>query len=209
MNNIDTLTTQTTTFITDLIRTNFLPQIVRYINEKKNDDILTVDELSKILYLPYTKISNQSIKNNLYINSNKKCIWEFKRGKYRGEVCNKQTVENSDYCSSCIKRVTFNKKQNINQNLSITNNISLNNLPASGCGEIPALDAKPYDKARGLYKCDFNDYIFRFEKSETQDFLDMYILGKINQEEQLIKLSDEEFEQAVEDGYLIDRDYEL
>jgi len=205
MNNIDTLSSQTSYFITDLIKSLFLPQIVKYLNDRQSDDIPTVEELTKVLYLSNVKITQGK---SVYTNSNKKCVWEFKRGKTKGNVCNKPTMENSDYCSSCIKRVTFKKQNLSNSELTISNNITYD-LPIVGCNEITALDAKPYDKSRGLYQCN-NSYIFRLEKSNTKDDVDnMYIIGKLDENEELIKLSNEEFDQAVNDGYLIDKEYEF
>jgi len=212
MNIIETLNTQTSNFINELVRNTFIPRIAKYINERESNEVVTTDELCKVLLLPSLKLNTQSHKNTS-INSNKRCVWEFKRGKSRGEVCNKQTVENSDYCSSCIKRVTFPRKlNNMNQDLTL-NTITLNDLPVTGCGETPLLQAKPYDKTRGLHKLDVNSYIVRFDKIEKRDEtgsdFDMYIVGKIDEDDQFIKLTTHEFEQAVEDGYLVDVDYEI
>jgi hypothetical protein len=197
MNNIDTLTLQTTSFISELIKTVFLPQVVKYVNERNDDEPLNVEELSKVLYLPNLKITHNT--KALFTNSNKKCVWEFKRGKTKGNICNKPTVDNSDYCSSCIKRVTF-KKQNASQDLMITDNISFNELSTGG----EMLNAIPFDKNRGLYKLD--SYIFRLEKEN--DMTNMYIIGKLDDNDELVKLNENECEQALAEGHLVDRDYE-
>lgn len=200
MNNIDTLTSQTTSFLSELIKTVFLPQVVKYMNERTTEEPLSVDELSKVLYLQNLKITHNT--KSLYTNSNKKCIWEFKRGKTKGNICNKPTVDNSDYCSSCIKRVTFKKQNPSNQDLMITNNMSFNDLSIGGS---EMLNAIPFDKQRGLIKLD--SYICRLEKAG--DITNMYIVGKLDEGEDLVKLTEDECEQALAEGHLVDRDYNL
>ncbi len=197
MNIQDALTTQTIAFVSDLIKNTFIPRIVKYINERESNDLLTVDELTKVLTLP---------KLNTHKSTNKKCIWEFKRGKYRGNVCDKQTVDGSDYCSSCIKRLPCPRKQSSNKDLNVSNTMTLSDMPE--CNGEPLLNAQPYDKERGLFKCDGNSYIFRFLKIDNSKIMDMYIVGKTDDYGKLVKLSDEEFEQAVEEGYLVERDYQ-
>jgi hypothetical protein len=203
MNIIDTLTSQTTSYVNELIKNIFLPRIVKYVNERDTDDLLTTDELSKVLSLPVLKLT-QSHKNHSNSYSSKRCIWEFKRGKSRGDVCNKQTVEGSEYCSSCIKRVTFSRSSN-NFEESNVNDTSLTSLPVSGGDEKAVLDAKFYDKERGLIK--FNSYIMRIEQLDEEKI--MYIIGKLDENDNLVKLSEIEYDNVIKDGYLIDEDFKL
>lgn len=205
MNIIDTLTSQTTSFVNELIKNIFLPRIVKYVNERDTNDLLTTEELSKVLSLPVLKLNAQSHKTPSNSFSSKRCVWEFKRGKSRGEVCNKQTVEGSEYCSSCIKRVTFSRKSN-NYEEADENDKSLTNLPVSGGGENAVIDAKFYDKERGLFK--FNSYIFRIENLDN-GAKNMFIIGKLDENDKLVKLNNIECENVIEDGYLIDEDYEI
>lgn len=188
MNIIDTLTSQTTAYVNELITNIFLPRIVKYVNERDPEELLTTKEVSKVLSLPVLKPKNTSF-------SSKRCIWEFKRGKYRGEVCNKKTVEGSEYCASCIKRITFTRKTSYEE-LSTNDSIPLSE------GE-KVLDTKFYDKERGLIH--FNSYIIRIHQCNGES--DMFIVGKLNEYDQLVKLTPEECAIVTEDGYLIDDDY--
>lgn len=196
MNNIDVLTIETTNFVNSLLKDKILPKIVKYVNERESITPLHSNELVEYLLLPNLKTTTH-IKHN----SNKLCIWEFKRGKYRGDSCGKPTIDGSDYCSSCSKRL-FLKKQH-NQNNSNISNIVLNDILISDDSSTK-LDVIPIKGKLNVFR-DENNYVMRVDKSNDSDVGVMYVIGKFNNENQeIIPLTEQEIEDAENEGYLVD-----
>ncbi len=98
--------------------------------------------------------------------------------------------------------MTFPRKQSNKDNC----NSLLNDQLVTESGKIRLI---PYDKDRGLFQCATNSYIFRFQKSDQDDIMDMLIVGKIDEYNNLVKLSSSEIQEATDEGFFIDYDYKI
>ena len=206
MNPLDILATQTTTLITDFVRNQIVTKIVDYVNS--TDDEITTDIIMKYLSLPEVKSYSNTGSNSTYhkksttfSSSNTKfCIWEYKRGKSKGDLCDKPVVEGHDYCSSCLKRpilLTSKKTDSLNNRLS-TKNMSVE-FPKSRSDDTISLDVLEYDKEKGLYIDIHNNFMLHISDKNI-----VYAIGKHDPSTKITNmLTDEEKNIAKDEGYEI------
>lgn len=200
MNSIDNITSLTTTYISDLIKSHVLPVIVIYVNT--HDGPITVEKLEELLQLQITKTSYTT----KTVSSNK-CAWVFKRGKFNGTLCGKSTVEGSDYCNACSKRRTGIKENNAESNLMST--LSIDNLPKSGIKN-PLISVTPFNVEKKLFRDDVTNYILKIEKL-SDDKQDITLIGILDDgdEERINRLTNDEISKARYNGFLVDEEYDL
>ena len=206
MSNItDNIISQTSSFVSELIKTNILPKIVKHVNHRNTHDELTVEELEHMLSLQTVK-THYTVKP-ITNSTNKKCAWIFKRGKASGESCDKPTIEGSDYCTYCSKRPCFKTKQGSSDQSAST--ISANQLPKSGC-HIPLIDVVVYNKEKDLYLDEINNYIFTKEYI-SEDQTNIILIGKLDDSdgERINRLTNEEVCKANFDGFTVNEEYDF
>ena len=205
----DTISSLTSNFVSELIKNNILPKIVKHVNHRNQSEELTVEELEQMLALQTVKThyTTKQVTNT----TNKKCIWVFKRGKASGETCDKPTIQGSDYCTYCSKRPCFKTKENSSD---LSNNISNDNLPKSGW-HIPNIDVVVYNEEKGLYLDEITNYIFKKEHVEAvgdePDKTTIYLIGKLDDSdpERINRLTNEEACKANFDGFNVDEEFDL
>lgn len=187
----ETIIAQTTTYVTELIKNNILPKVVKYVNSNRDREI-TIEEIEQMLSIQTGKQT-----------SNKKCIWIFKRGKLSGQTCDKPTIAGIDYCSYCSKRPCFKPNQNT---VGPTNVISADQVPKSGC-YIPTIDIIAYNEEHQLYIDVINNYVIKKFIEDEQNFT---VIGKADDsDERLVtRLTLEEVSKATNDGFVVDEDYD-
>lgn len=199
---MEILLQNTSNYINDMIKSVLLPMIVDYANQQEGD--ITVQDLEELLQLNNTNyIPYQSLKKNVNhyeADYNKKCVWEYKRGKSKGHLCGKPTIKNSNYCSTCIKRFVTNQKQT---EQSKSHSI-FDDIPKSNENDVYNLDLEVYDQDNNLYKDQCHHFVFK-----RYDEKDFRIIGKAdNTKEHLIhSLSNEDVIKAKSFNYTIDEDY--
>lgn len=168
-NFMDIINTDTTTFITDLIRNVVLPTVTVYVNDNYNINI-TTKELEETLKLPNSKYfsnfnQNTHFKKNSSNNTNKKCIWEYKRGKLKGDLCGKPTYDDTNYCSACIKRSALSIKKNVDVD-DKNDDFSFMDMPKSNLTDnVIEYDLEIYDSEKNLYKDKYN-FIYKRESDD-------------------------------------------
>ena len=200
----DTIVSQTSSFVSELIKNNILPKIVKYINTRDNYSKLTVEELEQMLSLQTVKThyTTKQIPNT----TNKKCAWIFKRGKASGESCDKPTIEGSDYCTYCSKRPCFKTTK---ESSDSSNKLSSDRIPKSGC-HIPLIDVVLFNKEKELYLDEINNYILKKEVSEEGENI-ITLIGKLDDSDgqRINRLTNDEVCKATFDGFTVDEEYDL
>lgn len=200
---IETISVQTSNYVTELIKNYYLPKIVKYVNDREEDSPISIEEFEQLLSLPVIKTHYTKQPNS----TNKKCVWVFKRGKDNGSRCDKPTIEGSDYCTNCSKRPCFKKKPNLSEISS--NVITSNLLPKSGC-YIPKLDVIVWNKEKELYLDEINNYIFKKIQLEGESY-NSILIGKLDDSDgqRINRLTNEEVCKATFDGCIVDEEYDL
>jgi hypothetical protein len=201
---MEILIQNTSNYVNDLVKSVLLPVIVDYVNQQDGD--ITIQDLEEVLQLNNTNyIPYQSLKkNSIHYESdyNKKCIWEYKRGKSKGNLCGKPTIKNSNYCSTCIKRFVTTQKQTDH---STKSHPIFDDIPKSSENDVYNLDLEVYDEDNHLYKDQYHHFVFK-----RYDEKDFRIIGKAdNTKENLIhKLTNEDVMKAKSFNYAIDEEYD-
>ena len=201
MNVTDTISSQTYNYVGDLIRNLILPRIVNYVNDREEDDQVTVEELEKMLSLQTVK--SYAVKQTPS-NAKKRCIWEFKRGKVKGSICDKPALEGSDYCSYCSNRECIKSKKN---SANSTANASLD-LPKSARTS-PLVDVIVYNQEKNLFLDEVNNYIFLQEYNEEGEPTRAILVGKLDYSDGIQRLTNDEVYKATSDGVLVDEEFDL
>ena len=155
---MDIITTSTISHLNDLVINGLIPIFVEYINNQYHIDI-TEKELEVVLQ------NSKYTKTNVDVtNYNKKCIWEFNRGKSKGDLCGKPTVGKTNYCSACIKRSVLKPKQNA----SVKTESFFDELPTTNTTtEGYKLEMRVFDEELGLYKDCYHNFIFKRENEDS------------------------------------------
>jgi hypothetical protein len=201
---MEAITQNTVQYINDLVKNIVIPPLVDYINEQYQQS-LTYKELEEVLQLNKTKFVNYQPKKSIQSNGsnyNKKCIWEYKRGKYKGDLCGKPTVDDSEYCSTCIKRSSFTAKPSSNNHSKLE--IIPSEFPQSMEKDVVQTDLEVFDAENDLYKDQRFNFIFRKHDEET-----LYIVGRgdYKNEKMIHKLTHEDLIKIQSLNYLVDEDY--
>src|SRR5437868_5459918 len=99
------IATHVNPFVDILLQQHVLPAIVTYVNDTYQI-ALTVDELMHLA-------SPQPVEEPTAVTTialPTKCVWTSNHGKSGGKVCGKPTVNGTEYCSTCVKKKTVQKK---------------------------------------------------------------------------------------------------
>ena len=195
---METLITNTTNFVNELVKDVLLPIVVDYINQHDQPQSITTDELEQVLQLNTKFIKRNSVP--IETDYNKKCIWEYKRGKSKGDLCGKPTVRGKNYCSTCIKRSVFTPKQ-VSQDVTKTQ-IIFDDIPKSAENDSQNLDLEIYDEDNNLFKNQCTNFVFKRDGDEFK------LIGKADNTKDLIhKLTQEDIIKANQLNYPIDEDF--
>lgn len=94
------------------LTTHIVPKIVSFINERDSLIPLQPSELIKLLST-YALPVNELVKSlGLVKNTEKKCIYIAPKGRKSGKMCEKPTLDGSDYCNTCLKKINSPKMKN-------------------------------------------------------------------------------------------------
>lgn len=174
MNN---LSAQTTSFLTTLLETQILPDLVKYLNQREG--VVTVDELMSVVVGDFTKrapLANTKVPANA--NQPKKCTRKIGRGQQPTRECGKNIVGDGEFCKTCSTKkpaVKKPKKESKNQ--------------------LPIMDCEVYDEELNLFVLQKYDYVV--EKYLDHDEEKIKVVGKLVAGE-IVKLSEDEIVEARE-----------
>lgn len=205
---MEILTQNTINYINELIKNVILPIVVDYVNDHDKQDI-TVNELEEVLQLNNSKYSHYQVnkKGSSESDYNKKCIWEYKKGKNKGELCGKPTIKNTNYCSTCIKRSVITPKQSSED--FVKSQINFDDFPMSTENDIFNLDLEDYDADNNLFINQASNFIFKRYDENT-----FKIIGKADNtknnlmykltHEDIIKINTMKYPYPIDESYLND-----
>lgn len=200
---METLITNTTTFINELVKDVMLPIIIDYISQHENPHAITQQELEEVLNLNNPKYGSHSKRSTVSVETdyNKKCIWEYKRGKSKGDLCGKPVVRNENYCSTCIKRSFFNPKR-VNNDVT-KSAIIFDDIPKSAENDNQSVELEVYDANNNLLINYDTNFIFKRYDDDT-----FKITGRADNinKDYVHKLTQEDIIMAKQLNYSIDEE---
>jgi hypothetical protein len=184
MNVLDSITNETNFFVNDLLKNTIFPNIITFINNKY-DVSVTLKELEDEFLLHQVK--NKKVISYYGQEAYETCIWEYKRGPEKGQLCGKIAVSGKKYCTTCLKRPGLSKPEKVKKS-AFVEPVDIDVMPKSNDGQILAFDVEVYDADKGQYINRATNFILQ------QDEKGIYTIGKADYTNEKIinKLTEEE-----------------